>query len=159
MTATRRAVHPALIRLVFAAALAVGLAIPLAVAGTQSASAMVPAAVSARAVHMAATRHGTPYRHGATGPRAFDCSGLTRWSYAKVGKKLPRTAQGQWKRSIHIKAKNRRPGDLVFFFHGKHAYHVAIYAGHGNIWHAPRPGKKVKQVHLWTSHVRYGRVR
>ena len=51
------------------------------------------------------------------------------------------------------------PGDLVFFFHGRHAYHVAIYAGHGMIWHAPRPGKKVKKVKLWTSHVRYGRVR
>jgi cell wall-associated NlpC family hydrolase len=159
MSATRRVVRPALFRLLVAAALAAGLAVPLALTSSGSASAAVPAVVAAKAVKMAASRHGTPYRHGATGPRAFDCSGLTRWSYAKVGKKLPRTAQGQWKATQHLKKSQRRVGDLVFFFHGRHAYHVAIYAGHGNIWHAPKPGKKVKKVHLWTSRVKYGRVR
>ena len=111
------------------------------------------------AVGLAAGLIGKPYVWGAEGPRAFDCSGLTKWSYAKVGKRLSRTAQGQWKQTIHIKKSHRRAGDLVFFFHGRHAYHVAIYAGHGMIWHAPRPGKKVKKVKLWTSKVRYGRVR
>ena len=159
MTATRRVLHPNLFRLLVAAALAVGLTVPLSAISHQSAQAAVPAAVGMQAVKMAATRKGTPYRHGAVGPRAFDCSGLTKWSYAKVGKRLSRTAQGQWKQTIHIKKSHRRAGDLVFFFHGRHAYHVAIYAGHGMIWHAPRPGKKVKKVKLWTSHVRYGRVR
>ena len=159
MTATRRVIHPALFRLVVAAAVAVGLAVPLAALTTSSADALVSASVSTKAVTMAATRKGAKYHRGSQGPKAFDCSGLTRWSYKKVGKKLPRTAQGQWKATWHIRKKSRRAGDLVFFFHGKRAYHVAIYAGHGKIWHAPRPGKRVKKVPLWTSHVLYGRVR
>ncbi|GAA4358645.1 C40 family peptidase [Angustibacter luteus] len=159
MTATRRVIHPALFRLVIGAAVAVGLAIPLAALSSSSADAAVSASVGMHAVKVAATRKGARYHHGSQGPKAFDCSGLTRWSYLKVGKRLPRTAQGQWNATAHIRKTSRRAGDLVFFFHGKHVYHVAIYAGHGKVWHAPRPGKRVKKVPLWTSHVRYGRVR
>ena len=36
-----------------------------------------------RVVHIAASKRGTPYRYGATGPRAFDCSGFTRWVFAR----------------------------------------------------------------------------
>ena len=61
---------------------------------------------------------------------------------------------------MHLRSSHsRRPGDLVFFFSGSHVYHVAMYAGHGKIWHAPKPGDRVKLVPLWTTHVRYGRVR
>jgi cell wall-associated NlpC family hydrolase len=159
MTATRRSFHPALVRLALAAALALGLTLPHLVSTAPSADAAVPAAVSFKAVRMAATRKGAPYHRGSVGPRRFDCSGLTKWSYAKVGKRLPRTSQAQWRATAHIRKIHRRAGDLVFFFSGRHVYHVAIYAGHNKIWHAPRPGQRVKKVTLWTSHVRYGRVR
>ena len=116
MTATRRVIHPALFRLVVAAAVAVGLAIPLAALSSSSADAAVSASVGMHAVKVAATRKGAKYRHGSQGPKAFDCSGLTRWSYKKVGKNLPRTAQGQWKATLHIRKAvpaRRRPGLLL----------------------------------------------
>ncbi len=158
MPATRRAIHPALARLALVALLGAAAFVPQ-VAQAPSAGALVPTAVGVRAVNVAASRQGAVYRRGAQGPRAFDCSGLTRWSYARVGKRLPRTAQQQWAATGHIRAASRRPGDLVFFFSGRHVYHVAMYAGHGRIWHAAKPGTRVKRVPLWTSHVRYGRVR
>jgi cell wall-associated NlpC family hydrolase len=159
MTATRRVLRPALTRFLLAATMAMGLTIPHLISAAPNADAAVSASVGIRAVAMAATRKGATYRTGSVGPRSFDCSGLTQWSYARVGRSLPRTAQAQWRSTAHIKKAHRRAGDLVFFFHGHRAYHVAIYAGHNKIWHAPRPGKRVKKVRLWTSHVRYARVR
>ena len=74
-----------------------------------------PAGTGARAVHLAATRRGAPYRLGAVGPRRFDCSGLTMWVYARLGKRLPRTAAQQYAATRHIAASSpptRRPGLL-----------------------------------------------
>ena len=42
----------------------------------------------------ARSKIGSPYVWGATGPNAFDCSGLTSWAYNQVGKKIPRTSYG-----------------------------------------------------------------
>jgi cell wall-associated NlpC family hydrolase len=112
-----------------------------------------------RVVHIAASKKGTPYRYGAVGPRAFDCSGFTRWVMARVGRHLPHNAAAQKRVVRHVTASHRRPGDLVFFASHGHVYHVAIYAGHDRIWHAPRPGQRVHLEHLWTHRVSYGRVR
>ena len=111
-----------------------------------------------RVVHVAASKAGTPYVYGASGPSAFDCSGFTRWVYAKVGRHLPRTSSAQAGVVRHVSASDRRPGDLVFFSSGGHVYHVAIYAGGDSVWHAPRPGESVHREHLWTHAVSYGRV-
>ena len=110
-------------------------------------------------MQIAASKRGAPYRYGAVGPRAFDCSGYTRWVFRKVGRHLPRTASAQARFAHHIRRAARRTGDLVFFSSGGHVYHVGIYAGHNRIWHAPRPGERVGLVHLWTRHVFYGRIR
>ena len=61
------------------------------------------------------------------------------------------------KRIFH--RSNVRRGDLVFFTSRGSVYHVAIYAGHGYIWHAPYSGARVRRDHIWTSSVFYGRVR
>jgi cell wall-associated NlpC family hydrolase len=111
-----------------------------------------------RVVHVAASKAGTPYVYGASGPSAFDCSGFTRWVYAKVGRHLPRTSSAQAGAVRHVSASDRRPGDLVFFSSGGHVYHVAIYAGGDSVWHAPRPGESVHREHLWTHAVSYGRM-
>jgi cell wall-associated NlpC family hydrolase len=80
------------------------------------------------------------------------------WSYRKVGKKLPRTAQAQYNKTRHIKRSGRRPGDLVFFHRGTRIYHVGIYAGSGRIWHAPHTGARVRLERIWTKSVWYGRI-
>ena len=107
----------------------------------------------------AASREGAPYRYGAAGPWRFDCSGYTQWVFARLGKRLPHSSAMQSSVVRHVRARYRQRGDLVFFSSGGHVYHVAIYAGRGRIWHAPRSGERVHRERLWTSSVSYGRVR
>lgn len=116
------------------------------------------AALATKALQVAASKKGSPYQYGATGPRRFDCSGLTLYSFKKAGKTLPRTAAAQYNKSHHISADSRRAGDLVFFHYGSNVYHVGIYAGHNKIWHAPRTGDVVRLQKIWTKSVWYGRV-
>lgn len=112
----------------------------------------------ARAVEVAASKQGSPYAYGATGPKRFDCSGLTLYAFKKAGKRLPRTAEQQYKHTTHIPEADRVAGDLVFFPSGSTMSHVGIYAGHDKIWHAPRPGTRVRLERIWSSAVRYGRA-
>jgi cell wall-associated NlpC family hydrolase len=138
--------------------LALGLLV--APTSTQRADAAVSASVSYKAVRVAAAQKGIRYVWGGTSPRTgFDCSGLTKYVYGKVGKRLPRTAQAQYNAAHKISRRYARPGDLVFFGGSHSIYHVGVYAGGGYIWHAPRPGKRVSKVKLWTSAVKFARVR
>ncbi|MGA8209022.1 MAG: C40 family peptidase, partial [Nocardioidaceae bacterium] len=114
---------------------------------------------SQRVMKVAASKKGVPYRWGANGPGAFDCSGYTRWVFARVGKRLPRTSRAQARATRHISRSARRPGDLVFFGGRSGVYHVGIYAGHNTMWHSPYTGRRVSRERIWTSNVRYGRVR
>lgn len=119
------------------------------------------ATLAAKALGVAASKRGAPYQWGATGPYRFDCSGLTFYSFRKAGRKLPRTAAAQYGSTRHITASARRAGDLVFFHSGSSAssvYHVGIYAGGGEIWHAPKTGARVRLERIWTRSVWYGRV-
>jgi len=111
-----------------------------------------------RAVKVAAAQKGDRYQYGATGPHRFDCSGLTLYSFKKAGKTLPRTAQQQYNKTKRVGASKRKVGDLVFFGGTRSIYHVGIYAGNNKIWHAPKPGTRVRLEKLWTKNVRYGRV-
>jgi cell wall-associated NlpC family hydrolase len=90
---------------------------------------------------------------------AFDCSGLTGYAYAKVHLSLPRTADQQYQTARRIAKASARPGDLVFWRSGGHVYHVGIYAGQGRVWHAPKPGSRVKPARIWSwNEVRFGRI-
>ncbi|MEU3187664.1 C40 family peptidase [Streptomyces sp. NPDC006923] len=111
-----------------------------------------------KALRIAASKQGSPYQYGATGPHRFDCSGLTLYSFKRVGKRLPRTAQQQYNRTRHISPSHRRKGDLVFFHYGSNIYHVGIYAGRGKIWHSPKTGAVVRLERIWSRSVWYGRV-
>lgn len=119
------------------------------------------ATLAAKALGVAASKKGSPYQWGATGPNRFDCSGLTLYSFKQAGRKLPRTAAAQYGSTRHVGAATRRVGDLVFFHSGSSAssvYHVGIYAGGGKIWHAPKTGARVRLERIWTGSVWYGRV-
>ncbi|WP_079063129.1 C40 family peptidase [Peterkaempfera griseoplana] len=116
------------------------------------------ATLSGKALRIAAAKKGAPYVYGAAGPTRFDCSGLVMWTYRKLGRKLPRTAQAQYNKADHIARSSREPGDLVFFHQGTRVYHVGIYAGSGRIWHAPHSGARVRLERIWTKNVWYGRI-
>jgi uncharacterized protein YraI len=90
---------------------------------------------------------GKPYRYGATGPNAYDCSGLVLKAWAAAGVRLPRTSQQQFRVGTKITKSQLRAGDLVFFY-GQSPDHVAIYAGQGRVIHAPRPGKVVEYIKI-----------
>ncbi|MCM2391673.1 C40 family peptidase [Streptomyces albipurpureus] len=111
-----------------------------------------------KALKVAASKKGAPYKYGAVGPSRFDCSGLTLYSFKKAGKKLPRTAQQQYNKTKRISASKRQAGDLVFFYSGRNVYHVGIYAGQNKIWHSPKTGSWVKLDKIWSKSVKYGRV-
>lgn len=99
-----------------------------------------------KALAFAKRQLGDPYRFGATGPRAWDCSGLTSGAWRKAGVKLPHSARLQYRRGKKVSRKNLRPGDLVFFYSG--ISHVAIYAGHGKVIHAARAGVPVQYIKM-----------
>ena len=113
-----------------------------------------------RAVYFASTRRGTPYRWGAAGPRAFDCSGLTQWSFRQAGVRLPRTVLAQYRATIHISQSAKRPGDLIFYHtRSGHVYHVGVYAGNNAVWVARHSGTRITLQRIYTSSYYVGRVR
>ncbi|MFF3623246.1 C40 family peptidase [Streptomyces sp. NPDC002467] len=134
------------------------LAISLTVAFAPAAPAQAASSYGIKAVAVAASKKGAPYVYGATGPREFDCSGLTLYAFRKAGRPLPRTADAQYEDTLHISRAQRTPGDLVFFPRGSTMGHVGIYAGNDKIWHAPKPGTRVRLERIWTDTVHYSRA-
>lgn len=109
------------------------------------------------AVAIAVNQKGDPYRYGAAGPNAFDCSGLTFYAFRHAGfKHIPRTSSAQAHFAKHIKRSAMKRGDLIFFYNGGGVYHVGVYVGfsHGHRWvlHAPYSGTRVRTEKLWTDH-------
>jgi cell wall-associated NlpC family hydrolase len=109
-------------------------------------------------IKRAAAQRGKPYRWGAAGPRAFDCSGLVTYVMKGVGVKLPRTSSAMSKKVKGVAKAHKRKGDLVFFVSHGRVYHVAIYAGNGKIWHSPGSGRSVTKAKLWTTSYKVGRL-
>lgn len=101
-----------------------------------------PSAAGREAVRFAKAQIGKPYRWGAQGPNAFDCSGLTSQAWARAGHPIPRTSQAQWRKLPRVPLRELRPGDLVVYY--RNASHVALYLGEGKVVHAPRPGDRVQ---------------
>jgi cell wall-associated NlpC family hydrolase len=122
-----------------------------AVLGTATA----PTAAAGAAVAAATSREGTPYVWGATGPGAFDCSGLTGWAYAQAGVTLPRTSREQWFVGHHVGLAELQPGDLLFWATDTNnpatIHHVAIYAGNGYMIAAPHTGASVALQRVYLS--------
>jgi cell wall-associated NlpC family hydrolase len=103
---------------------------------------------------------GVPYHWAGSGPGmcpdgthdiCFDCSGLTWYSFKRIGIDIPRSSSLQWNSGLgqRIPASQTdllRAGDLVFFGYGgdpNHVHHVGIYVGNGDFVHAPQTGKPV----------------
>jgi cell wall-associated NlpC family hydrolase len=113
---------------------------------------------NATVLRIAALQRGKPYRYGARGPRAFDCSGFVGYVYGKAGVRLPRTSGAIRVKARRISAAQARPGDLVFVQHRGRVSHVAIYAGRGLWWEASNASHPVGRNKAWTRSVSYGRI-
>lgn len=96
------------------------------------------------AVTAARTAIGRPYAWGATGPDRFDCSGLVVWAFTQAGITVPRTSQQQAAGGTAVARADLQPGDVIAYYQA--ASHVGIYAGDGQVIHAPTYGRPVAEV-------------
>ncbi|MFI1199056.1 NlpC/P60 family protein [Streptomyces sp. NPDC020883] len=115
---------------------------PAASVAAPARPAPAPVDRAARAVAFAHAALGRPYAWGATGPAAYDCSGLTLAAWKAAGVTLPRTTYTQITSGTRVAWPHLAPGDLVFFYSG--ISHVGLYIGGGEMIHAPHPGAPVQ---------------
>lgn len=118
---------------------------------------------TSQAVKIALAQVGKPYVWGATGPDAFDCSGLILYAYAQVGVDFPRyTAADMQRLWPHIPAAQAQPGDIVWSYPKADgtAGHVGMVIGGGLGVFAPQPGEtvRVERITPILSSLGYGRV-
>jgi cell wall-associated NlpC family hydrolase len=110
-----------------------------------------------RILSVASNQRGKPYRYGAAGPSAYDCSGLILYVYRNsISRSLSHNAAAQYRASKHIRRTSLRVGDLVFVRSGGGISHVGIYAGDGYWWHAPHTGAHVERVKMYSASFVYG---
>ena len=127
-----------------------------------SRSVLANAALRGKLVILVAKRYkGIRYVAGGTSPRTgFDCSGYTRYVFSQLGIRIPRVSRDQYASMRHISLSQAVPGDLIFFHSSSgRVYHVAIYAGHGYVWHSPHTGTVVKLEKIWVTSFYVGRLK
>jgi cell wall-associated NlpC family hydrolase len=106
-------------------------------------------------IRRGASQRGVPYSWGGgslNGPSTgvgsgadtvgFDCSGLTRYSFAGVGVLIPRYSGDQYNAGRHIPRSQARRGDLILYGPGG-SQHVAIFLGNGTMLEAGGTAGKV----------------
>ena len=112
-----------------------------------------------RAVAFTQAQRGKPYRWGAEGPDAFDCSGLTWAAWRAAGVAIPRTAAGQLADLPRVHGR-LQPGDLLIYpSRGPSGRHVAMVVGPGRMVEALGRGVPVRSTSIrsgWLGAVRPG---
>jgi cell wall-associated NlpC family hydrolase len=157
-----------LLRLLSAlAVVAVAMAVPLATASTSGAlvapsveppdrteaeairNAPRYVSIGERAARIALQAVGVPYRWGGESPASgFDCSGLVRWAYGRVGIDVPHSSYALWTTGRPVERGRVEAGDVLVF---SGLGHVGLYLGQGRMVHAPYSGKTVEVVGLASS--------
>ena len=107
-----------------------------------------PSGAAATAITFALDQLGKPYQWGATGPDAYDCSGLVYAAYVAAGIHIARTTY-QWRQDgPQIPLAEIQPGDLLFSAGSdgtpSNPGHVVMYLGGGQIIQAPQTGEDVQ---------------
>ena len=122
----------------------------------RTASEQPPAPTRAeRAVKVALEAVGTPYRWGGESPATgFDCSGLVRWAYGRVGIDLPHSSYALYGEGRRVRESRMEPGDVLVF---DGLGHVGLYIGNGRMVHSPETGRHVEVVRLASTN--YGAAR
>lgn len=105
-----------------------------------------PPSKAERAARFALGEVGVPYRWGGESPGSgFDCSGLVRWAYLRVGVALPHNSYALYGQGRRVPESRMAPGDILFF---EGLGHVGLYLGRGRMVHAPETGRNVEIVRL-----------
>jgi cell wall-associated NlpC family hydrolase len=86
---------------------------------------------------------GKAYVSGATGPSAYDCSGLVQAAFKQVNVSLPRVSQDQSTAGTQVSLSNLQPGDILYWGGAGSAYHVGVYVGDGMFVGAQNPSTGV----------------
>jgi peptidoglycan DL-endopeptidase CwlO len=107
---------------------------------------VLPPTRAERAVKAALGTVGTPYRWGGESPTSgFDCSGLVRWAYGRVGVELPHNSYALYGEGRRVRETRMEVGDILFF---EGLGHVGLYLGDGRMVHSPQTGRNVEVVRL-----------
>lgn len=101
-----------------------------------------------KVMRVARSLRGIPYAYGGASRSGFDCSGFTMYVYKRLGFSLSHGATDQAQRGERVSLRHLRPGDLVFYGGSGYYGHVAMYAGRGQIIHAPHTGAVVSYAKL-----------
>src|SRR5262245_10526987 len=105
-----------------------------------------PPTKAERAAKFALGEVGVPYRWGGESPGSgFDCSGLVRWAYLRVGVELPHNSYALYGQGKKVSESRMAPGDILFF---EGLGHVGMYIGRDRMVHAPESGRNVEVVRL-----------
>jgi cell wall-associated NlpC family hydrolase len=97
---------------------------------------------------------GEAYVLGGAGPNVWDCSGLTKVAYARIGINIDagHSATTQWRNGVARGQMHPlsevQPGDLIFWG-GNDAWHVGISLGGDMMIAAPKVGDVVKIQKVW----------
>lgn len=100
----------------------------------------------------------TWYVFSGSTPGGWDCSGLTMWFYKQLNIDIEHRASRQ-EDSGQI-TKSPKIGDLVVFkYKGRtDAYHVGVYAGNGQMIHAPKHGHVTRFEDISTFGGNYSKI-
>jgi cell wall-associated NlpC family hydrolase len=116
--------------------------------GSSSRATQASTGSAASVVAFAEAQVGDAYVMGATGPNAWDCSGLVQAAYHQIGVDLPRVSQSQSTAGTPVSLDNLQPGDILYWGGAGSAYHVAIYVGGGKFVGAQNPSTGVVERDL-----------
>lgn len=112
----------------------------------------------AAVVAYATAQVGKRYVFATAGPNTFDCSGLVKAAYARIGINLTHQTNAQIRAGRAVSRSQLRPGDLIFWAKDGNVTHVAISLGGNAIVHAANSRTGVVRGTIYDSPVAYRRI-